>query len=147
MMQVQPLAIYEDLYRFATGGQHLGSGIDREVYVCGWDDTLVVKVQRGDRDFQNIAEYNLWCSAGEKLKAFLAPIRAISPSGLLLFQERCLPIAWDKMPAKWPAVLGDMHDGNIGMFEGRPVAVDYGRTQIADLMSANVNIMKKVKRW
>ncbi len=144
---VQPLAIYEDLYRFATGGQHLGTGIDREVYVCGWDDTLVVKVQRGDRDFQNIAEWNLWSSAGPKLMPYLAPCRAISPSGLLLFQERCMPLDWQAMPRKWPAILGDLHEGNIGMFEGRPVAMDYGRTQIADLMAANVNIMKKVNRY
>jgi hypothetical protein len=145
-MQVQSLAIYEDLFRFATGGQHLGSGIDREVYVCGWDDSLVIKVQRGAGDFQNQAEWSLWCSAKARLKRWLAPCHAISPSGLILLQARCLPIEWHKVPDAWPAILGDMHDANIGMLDGKVVAQDYGRNQIADLMSANVNIMKKGDR-
>lgn len=146
-MTAWPLSLYEDLKDF-TLGPLLGEGVDRKVFVAGWDDRLVIKVAHGNRDFQNIAEWNLWYAAGEPLRKYLGPIYHISPNGRLLLAARCEPCPEHMLPEKWPALLvDDLHDLNIGLFDGHPVAMDYGRTGLETLLEKNAKaLMRLVQR-
>ncbi|MCW2317112.1 hypothetical protein M2322_002666 [Rhodoblastus acidophilus] len=105
--------------------------------------SLVVKLQYGDDDrpdFQNIAEWSLWSSATKGLRKWLAPCHFISSNGMVLLQERCEPCPEHLIPLRVPKVLDDLHVGNWGIFEGRPVARDYGRN-LAYQMTANAKAM------
>ena len=125
-------------------GERLGFGVDREVYVYRPDPRLVIKLQVGEYDFQNVAEWNLWVNASAALRKHLAPVHDISPTGAVLLQARCEPCPEHLIPAKMPKVLADLHKDNLGLYEGRPVAVDYGR-HLAYAMSANAKAMSKVR--
>lgn len=124
-------------------GEHLGSGVDRHTYVLAINDAFVVKVQHGEGDFQNIAEWELWRTASDGLKKYLAPCLQISRGGRALVQRRCEPCPTHMLPTSLPKVLGDLHADNIGLLEGRPVVMDYGR-HLALAMTANAKAMKKV---
>lgn len=131
-------------------GEFLGGGIARRVYAYRPEPMhFVVKVQTDgageDHDYQNIAEWTLWCeSRGKPLEEYLAPCLALSPCGGSLLQVRCEPCPRHLLPAKVPKVLGDLHTANFGIFEGRPVVMDYGRNY-AIRMAANAKAMRKVR--
>lgn len=129
-------------------GEHLGGGVAREVYAFRpWPDQYVVKVQTDsafeDHDYQNIAEWTLWENASEDLAEYLAPLISISPCGGALLQVRCEPCPRHLIPKKLPKVLGDLHEGNFGVFKGRVVVMDYGRNY-ALRMTANAKLMRRV---
>jgi len=113
-------------------GERLGEGVSRAVYrhAC-WPDQYVVKVsklqQDWGHDFQNIAEWELWHAAGESLRLWLAPCVHLSRLGTAMVQVYCEPCPTHLIPKKAPAILEDMHGGNWGVLNGRPVALDYGR--------------------
>lgn len=130
-------------------GEYLGEGVSRQVFAYRPDpDTYVVKVQKEaaeeDLDFQNIAEWTLWCEASGPLKELLAPCYSLSPCGGALIQWRAeTPCPTHLIPKRLPKVLGDLHRANFGVLEGRVVVTDYGRS-LAYRMAANTRVMRKV---
>lgn len=129
-------------------GPRLGSGVDREVFPWYGPDTdqkLVVKLAYGEYDFQNVAEWQLWQEATPNLRQWLAPVRGISPGGRALWMVYCEPCPSHLLPLKMPAVLRDLHRDNIGLYEGRPVALDYGR-HVAAALAANMKAMRRLDR-
>lgn len=125
-------------------GEHLGSGVSRHVYTYRpQPKKFVVKVEYADCDFQNVAEWELWCNAKASLKKWLAPCWDISPCGKALLQERAEPCPTHLLPKRVPAVLGDLHKANFGIIEGRVVLMDYGR-HLALHLAANVKAMKEL---
>jgi hypothetical protein len=129
-------------------GEMLGEGIARQVYACRiWPEDYVIKVQTRDsledHDYQNLAEWDLWCNASADLRKWLAPCISLSPGGGALMQARCEPCPTHLVPKKMPKVLGDMHLGNLGIYEGKVVMTDYGR-HLAYRYAANARAMRKV---
>lgn len=125
-------------------GEFIGGGVDRKVFVWKPDPKFVIKITFGEYDFQNIAEWVLWNEAKPGLRKYLAPLHSINRSGSILIAGRCERCPAHLIPAKMPAVLADLHQDNIGLYEGRPVAMDYGRN-VAVAMSANAKVMQPLK--
>lgn len=122
-------------------GEYLGGGVARRTYRSRLDWNAVVKLEPANCDFQNIAEWHLWSNASASLEAWLAPCITISPCGRILMQRFVEPITEDRLPDKVPGVLSDLHMGNWGWLDGRPVALDYGRN-LAGVMSENTRLKK-----
>lgn len=129
-------------------GKLLGQGVARRVYEYRprpYD--YVVKVQAisedNAHDYQNIAEWSLWCAATDRLRQWLAPCYCLSPDGMALLQARCEPCPEHLIPKRAPKIFGDLHQRNFGVFEKRVVVTDYGRNIALDLM-ANAKTMRKV---
>lgn len=117
-----------DLFHMVAGDR-IGQGIAREVYVFKLDDEKVIKFELGTYDFQNVMEWTTWTEAPQAARRWLAPCIDISPNGKILIQQRVTP--WlGPIPAKHPKWLDDIHKANWGTFEGRPVMVDYGRSDL-----------------
>ncbi len=110
----------------AIMGDMLGEGAFRRVYAHAMDPELVVKVEAGARCFQNIIEWSVWQEATDNLRRWLAPCVAISPQGSVLFQRRCEPLRVSELPGRVPSILTDLKISNWGLFQGRPVCLDYG---------------------
>lgn len=121
----------------AFTGEKLGDGIAREVFVFKHDTSLVLKVELGMQDFQNVHEWSIWNDAPAWARKWLAPIRYISPYGHVLIQERCDPFS-GKPPKKVPAFLADVKGDNWGILKGKPVCFDYGRHNLF-----NMGLLKK----
>lgn len=129
-----------------TLGDLLGEGIARKVYACRIAPQYVIKLEyTQDPDFQNVAEWEMWHAAPARLKKWLAPVYDISTDGKALLMARCDPCPEHMYPKRLPKILDDMHRGNIGLYEGRPVAMDYGRP-LAKHMAANAAYMTKASR-
>lgn len=129
-------------------GEPVGSGVDRAVFHWPFEINgypAVVKVTTGAYDFQNVAEWHLWQAASDHLRPHLAPVLAVSPRGTLLWMVRCEPCPSHLIPSKMPAVLRDLHRNNIGLFQGRPVALDYGR-HVAAQMASNAKAMRNLDK-
>lgn len=124
-------------------GECLGSGIARHVFVFKFNSDYVVKIEHGEEDFQNIAEWELWRTASDTLRKHLAPCIMISKNGKVLIQRRTEECPTHLLPRKMPAVLGDLHAENFGIIDGAVVARDYGRHR-ALAMTANAKAMRKV---
>lgn len=129
-------------------GKLLGMGISRRVYEYRPSpENWVVKVQMSsaseEHDYQNIAEWTLWENASSSLRPWLAPCIALSPGGGALLQARCEPCPLHLIPKKMPKVLGDLHQANFGIYEGKVVVHDYGR-HFAYRFAANARAMRKV---
>jgi hypothetical protein len=128
-------------------GRRLGSGINRDVFVCALDPTLVVKVEPDveHRSFANVLEHGNWeafCDTKEVAK-WLAPCVRMSPCGLILLQKRVTPLRRSELPERVPNFLTDLKLENFGLYEGRVVCCDYsimitriaGGMQVADWVS------------
>lgn len=136
-------------------GRCLGEGVARRVYKWLPDENLVAKMQTResyeDRDYQNIAEWQLWANASELLRPWLAPCKWISPCGTLLLQSWCsVPVVpSSKIPKKVPGILADCHEWNFGELwdeethKNRVVLVDYGRHWAVE-MASNAKAMRKM---
>lgn len=111
-------------------GERLGTGVARTVYVFRIQPRYVIKVEHGHHDWQNVHEWEVWQAAGPKTMQWLAPCVAISPGGTVLIQERVEPITKDRLPKAVPSFLADLKDDNWGWYDGRAVAVDYGRHRL-----------------
>ena len=106
-------------------GYEIGYGRDRTVYMCALNTSFVIKVEYGERSFQNRVEWETWeYVSGGPYEKWFAPCNRISPCGTLLFQKRTTPV--QKLPKKLPAFFTDLKCENFGMFEGRLVCHDYG---------------------
>lgn len=107
-------------------GQQIGQGQYRTVYDHLQDTSLVLKVEKPGT-FHNVLEWRTWIESEEtNSREWLAPCIDISPNGRILIQKRTGPIGEDQFPLTIPAFLTDLKRSNWGMFEGRPVAHDYG---------------------
>ncbi len=110
-------------------GDYLGGGEHRAVYALGSGDANVLKVERPSdhKEFCNMVEWQVWSHlCDSEAGKWLAPCCDISRQGTFLVQRRCEPLAPDKIPARIPWFCTDVHEGNWGLFEGRPVLFDYG---------------------
>jgi len=118
-----------DLYGLMVG-EFLGQGIGREVYANLLDPSTVIKFETGARSFQNVLEWETWGILQETadMACWLAPCVHISECGIVLIQKRCTPLRPGEGPKKVPAWITDIKSNNWGLYEGRPVAVDYGFT-------------------
>jgi hypothetical protein len=112
-----------------VAGDRIGQGVAREVYVYRPLPEYVIKFEL-DRagDFQNVSEWLVWENAPHAARRWLAPCIDISAFGKILIQARVTP--WLGKAPKHPKWMDDMHLNNWGTYRGRPVAVDYGRTNV-----------------
>jgi hypothetical protein len=115
-------------------GGYIGSGKHRDVYHHCTDEALVVKVVHNlKRVACQIDEYETWrLAAGTRLEQFLCPIVWISECGQILHQKKAIGD-----PSFYPAQewMGkDIKSGNWGVYEGRPVLVDYTGRIVLDLV-------------
>lgn len=119
-------------------GRFIGKGIGREVYENNLDPTTVIKFETPERSFQNVMEWETWqiVQEADEFRHWLAPCVAISPCGIVLIQKRCLALRPGEGPKKVPAWLTDIKHNNWGLYEGRPVAVDYGFNAVFDGIKA-----------
>jgi hypothetical protein len=140
-----PRGVSYDAIRGLLLGEKLGegNGRDREVYVCGFDDSLVVKVElTNNPDCQNVSEFRLWSIIDgtardpgvsakvrehfERMRAWLAPVVSLSDAGSLLVMKRTRPAGRGDFPKKVPRFLFDLKRENFGVYDGRLVCHDYG---------------------
>lgn len=121
-----PFDRLEDAFELLCG-EKIASGAYRDVFSFLFDkENYVVKVERGNYGFHNIGEHNVWRTYKDapKVAKWLAPVKLISPRGLVLIQRRTRPLQCD--PLKLPAFLTDRKRANYGVLDGRIVAHDYG---------------------
>lgn len=118
-----------------TVGDLVGEGAHRRVYAMLGDPSRVLKVERFEHEFMNVAEWRTWDELqwDPRARVWLAPCHQISGEGLVLVQERVRDLT-DKEWASIgpvPAWLGDTKRDNWGWYEepgepGRAVMRDYG---------------------
>lgn len=118
-------------------GDRLGKGSYRHVYKLKEDISKVLKVEYCGNVFSNVHEYQVWKEVQHTpIEKFFAPCYEIDAMGIALIQARTTPFEsnddFEKAVRdngdKIPAFMDDVHFGNWGMFEGRPVCHDYGFT-------------------
>lgn len=118
-------------------GERIGKGSFRHVYKLKGDTSKVLKVEYCDNVFSNIHEWQVWQQVRDTpIEKFFAPCYDIDTMGVALIQARTVPFEnnadfEDAVRAsgdKIPAFMDDVHFGNWGTFEGRPVCHDYGFT-------------------
>ena len=112
-------------------GEKLGGGISRQVFEYALNDKYVVKIEDRSQSFQNIIEWEVWhhlkgCKATAR---WLAPCHYISPNGIVMIQERTMPMRPNERPKRVPSWLTDIKPDNWGLLNGKPVCHDYGFLQ------------------
>ena len=116
-------------------GKKIGSGAYRVVYECNLNPKLVVKIERNERDFANVSEWEIWKQLSDTpLAKWFAPCRYVSPCGTVLLQDKTKPIHEDEigdLPKLVPSIMGDLHYKNWGRINGRVVCHDYGNFKAA----------------
>lgn len=124
--------VAKDLFMLIMG-QHLGSGAARTVVRNDLNSHQVLKFETEGTFFQNVMEWKVWQSVqGTKWEPWFAPCVAISPNGIVLVQQYARPARREELPEKVPSFFTDMKVSNWGIYEGRPVAVDYGVNLLID---------------
>lgn len=121
-----------DLFDFMCG-KNVGNGNYRSVYECGFDSTLVVKIEKcsaPDKSFgfYNVAEWDVWHNINRRYKEyakFLAPCIRISQCGRLLLQQKTIPVLREDLPKKIPYFLADTKIENWGKIGKKIVCHDY----------------------
>lgn len=108
-------------------GPQRGHGTHRAIFDHATDPGLIVKVETGSGDFNNVREWDAWQAVKDTdFATWFAPVVEISPAGLLLVMKRCTPATIESLPDKVPAFFTDLKAENWGFYEGRPVCLDYG---------------------
>ena len=114
-------------------GNHLGSGVARTVVRNYVNPDQVLKFETEGTAFQNIMEWKVWESVqGTKWEPWFAPCIAISPNGIVLVQDYARPATLAELPDKIPSFFTDTKISNWGVYQDRPVAVDYGLNLIIE---------------
>lgn len=115
---------YRDAFNLMCGVL-IGEGQYRKVYECALNPDYVVKVDDGGR--HNLWEWGNWHSFNddEAVKPWLCPCHMISAEGRILVMSKASPIRQSEIPTELPAFASDLKYGNLGMFEGRLVIIDY----------------------
>jgi hypothetical protein len=119
-------------------GTLIGTGSCRKVYHYKQNMNWVVKVESGAKDFANCIEWDTWLHANPALRTWLAPCIDISPSGAVLIQAKVEPLRASELPKRIPALFTDLKISNWGLYEGRPVCLDYGWQR----MNSNLDLVK-----
>jgi hypothetical protein len=112
-------------------GELLGTGAARQVYVCAFDPTWVVKLDTSRGKFQNVREWAVWQNFKESAadKKWLAPVGCISDSGHWLMQRRTTPVSLielRRLAPRVPKYFTDLKSANWGLLDGVVVCHDYG---------------------
>jgi hypothetical protein len=109
-------------------GDIIAEGAYRKVFPYGPDPSrFVVKWEKGVTRFCNITEYQIWEELCEtEIGKWLAPVRSLSPCGIWLLQERCMPMGLADRPKRVPEFFADIKPENWGLLGGKPVCFDYG---------------------
>lgn len=108
-------------------GESEGAGTYRHVFSHARDKNLIVKVENGVCSFSNVREWDVWNAVKDTaLAKWFVPCVTISGAGTVLIMKRAKPIPRAKLPAKVPAFFTDLKPENWGLYQGRPVCVDYG---------------------
>lgn len=124
---------YEEAFNLLCGAL-IGRGEARTVYQCNLLPDCVVKVESGQRAFQNLLEFKFWEYAmGQKdASMWLAPVEFMSPDGRILIMKKTTAISKDQLPKEVPSYLCDLKIDNFGMYydvkkrQSRIVCHDYG---------------------
>lgn len=128
-------------------GDMIGSGQSREVYVLHGDERVVVKIEQGARQFQNVEEWALWNWVRETPMArWFAPCVSISSAGSILIQKRVTPMRENERPKLLPSFLCDLKPENFGMYRGAIVCCDYG-TALSSIRKTSKRMVKPKWRW
>lgn len=111
-------------------GEFLGSGLNRDVYVCKVDPNYVVKIEgrNGYGAFANATEWRHYCDNAEWkfLEQWLAPCLFINETGNILIQRRVDQSRPRKDYPKYiPALFTDLKLTNFGWIGDRFVCCDY----------------------
>ena len=111
-------------------GEHLGSGVSRDVYVYQIDPRWVIKIETPDSEGDNWAEWRVWNTVKyttDGTKDWFAPCDWISRAGRVMLQKRTKPIETKekKIPEKIPAFFTDVKDSNFGWIGNQLVCHDY----------------------
>ena len=116
----------KEYYR-ARGMDFIGIGGERMVFaLC---DEHVLKIDYGDLD-ANAREGQVWDEADAELRQFLAPVFDYGGSETMswLVAGRCDEYAGERpswMRSGTETALGDTYGGNVGIYDGRLVLLDY----------------------
>jgi hypothetical protein len=130
--------------------EFLGKGIGRRVFSLeklhpGQPD-LVIKVEDGNRKFQNVVEYDTWLHVETTRWArWFAPVYWISQNGTVLIMRRTQRPGPKQFPQKMPRFLTDFKRANYGILDGRIVCHDYG-TNLAVTHGLS-DQLRKVEWW
>lgn len=117
-------SLAEDLWTLFVG-DHIGSGMYRDVFEVKFDDDLVIKVEK-EGSYCNTREWIVWNdTTEEKWSDWLAPCVAISENGKFLIQQKTKRIINKQLPDKIPSFLDDTHFDNWGIYKNRLVCHDY----------------------
>lgn len=121
-----PVVIKNDFIRLYCG-KELGYGVYRQVFKHEFDDTCVIKVERGgNKIFSNVREWAVWNEIKDTPFAkYFAPCVAISENGNVLIQRRTQIPQKKKYPQKMPAFFTDFKYQNFGLYKGKLVCHDY----------------------
>lgn len=128
-------------------GEPLALGSAREVYINALDTSKVIKFEYKLGSFQNITEWQTWqdMQFTKMGKKWLAPVRAVSPCGRILIQDRAAILSnrMDMVPEKVPAWASDHKLENFGVIGDNVVCIDYGLNLLTSY--GNSNRMVKFK--
>jgi hypothetical protein len=121
----------EQSYKDILIGKKIGSGCYRDVYLCRLDTSLVVKIEKENKNFHNIKEWNIW----EEIKysdyqKWFAPCFDISDDGKILIQRKIEFGRKGDYPKKVPSFFTDVQPKNFGFIGKQLVCCDYGSTII-----------------
>lgn len=110
-----------------TLGDELGYGTSRAIFSHATRDDLIVKLETDSGSFSNVREADVWDAVKDtELAKWFAPVVEISPAGLVLLMKKCRVAIPEALPDKVPAFFTDLKAENWGIYEGRPVCLDYG---------------------
>lgn len=130
-------------------GEKIGRGMSRDVFECTLLRDYVVKVETRAGFFQNIIEWETWkIVQNTPASRWFAECKWISPSGIILIQERTRPPAPAEFLDKIPVWFTDTKRTNWGMAstnrENKQVLVchDYGTS----LMLQDGTSTKRMKK-
>ncbi len=131
-------------------GEHLGSGVHRDVYVLKQNPNFVVKIERdmAGGTFANVTEWRNYINNREWtwFEQWLAPCELITEQGHILIQQRVFTTGKLKKdyPTHVPTLFTDLKYANFGWIGDRVVCCDY-----AFLMYVSIykNKMKRARWW
>lgn len=132
-------------------GTLIGQGMSRSVYNCDILPGSVVKVETTAGRFQNIIEWETWqMVSGTPASRWFAACQWISPSGVILIQERTITPHPDDYVDKVPVWFTDLKKSNWGMSALRKdrlwlVCHDYGTSRM--LQEGTITKRTKKADW
>lgn len=120
-------------------GKMISRGSDRIVYDVLDDKNYVIKHEPHPykTSYSNVSEYNLYgfikpsgkCLLDSRTKykliRYLCPVRGISEDTKFLLMYKADPLPKKIRELDLPAFTSDIHRGNVGLFNGNIVILDY----------------------